>query len=79
MGRSINSGNITKKTILESISQISIFSVYFDLPINIIQHCIDTGELILSPIRIDRHPTVGFRYDNRGKLKMLFHIQEIIK
>ena len=70
MGRSINSGNITKKTILESISQISIFSVYFDLPVNIIQHCIDTGELILSPIRIDRHPTVGFRYDNRGKLKM---------
>lgn len=70
MGRSINSGTITKKAILESISQITIFSTYFDLPANVIQHCIDTGELILSPIRLDRHPTVGFRYDNKGKLKM---------
>lgn len=70
MGRSINSNNLTKKYILEKVSQIKIFSKYFDIPINVIQHCIDTGELILSPIRDDRHPTVGFRYDNKGKLKM---------
>lgn len=70
MGRSINSNNFSKKYILEKVSQINIFSKYFDIPIEIIQHCIDTGELILSPIREDRHPTVGFRYDNRGKLKM---------
>ena len=69
MGRSINS-NLNKKYILDKVSQISIFSVYFDIPISLIQHCIDTGELILSPIRIDNHPTVGFRYDNKGKLKM---------
>lgn len=70
MGRSINSGTINKKTILEKISQISIFSVYFDVPVNVIEHCINTGELILSPIRYDRHPTVGFRYNNKGQLKM---------
>lgn len=69
MGRSINS-NLNKKYILDKISQISIFSTYFDIPVNVIQHCIDTGELILSPIRNDNHPTVGFRYDNKGKLKM---------
>ena len=68
MGRSINS-NLNKKYILDKVSQISIFSVYFDIPVALIQHCIDTGELILSPIRIDNHPTVGFRYDNKGKLK----------
>lgn len=70
MGRSINSNNLSKKYVLEKVSQVSIFSEYFDIPIPVIQHCIDTGELILSPIREDRHPTVGFRYDNKGKLKM---------
>ncbi len=70
MGRSINSNNLSKKYILDKVSQVNIFSKYFNLPIQVIQHCIDSGELILSPIRIDRHPTVGFRYDNRGKLKM---------
>lgn len=70
MGRGINSNNLSKKYILDKVSQINIFSKYFDLPVSVIQHCIDSGELILSPIRIDRHPTVGFRYDNKGKLKM---------
>ena len=70
MGRSINSNNLTKKYILDKVSQVNIFSKYFNLPIQIIQHCIDSGELILSPIREDRRPTVGFRYDNKGKLKM---------
>ena len=70
MGRSINSNNLSKKYILDKVSQVNIFSKYLNLPISIIQHCIDSGELILSPIRIDRRPTVGFRYDNKGKLKM---------
>lgn len=70
MGRSINSNDLSKKYILDKVSQVSIFSKYFNLPIQIIQHCIDSGELILSPIREDRRPTVGFRYNNKGKLKM---------
>ena len=70
MGRSINEGKLNKDYILFKVSQETIFSKYFDLPVDIIKHCIDTGELICSPIRDDNHPTVGFRYDNRGKLKM---------
>lgn len=69
MGRGINNYNITKEYILSKISQITIFSTYFDIPVNTIQHCIDTGELIKSPIRNDTHPTCGFRYDKKGKLK----------
>lgn len=70
MKRSILSGNISKEYILKNVSQVSIFSKYLNLPEDIIQHCIDTGDLICSPIRIDRNPTVGFRYNNKGKLKM---------
>lgn len=70
MGRNINSGNLNKNYILSKISQISIFSAYLNISDSLIQYCIDTGELILSPIRDDNHPTVGFKYDNRGRLKM---------
>lgn len=69
MGRSINSGSVNKEYIFSKLSQVTIFSTYFNLPAAIIQHCIDTGELICSPIRNDVHPTFGFRYDNRNKLK----------
>lgn len=69
MGRTINTGNLTKQNILAKVSQITIFSTYLNLSNSVIQHCIDTGELICSPIRDDEHPTCGFRYDNKGKLK----------
>lgn len=69
MGRSINSSSVNKEYIFSKLSQITIFSTYFNLPVTIIQRCIDTGELICSPIRNDVHPTFGFRYDNRNKLK----------
>lgn len=68
MGRKINT-KLTKDFILSKVDQISIFSVYFNLPIQTIQYCIDTGEFIHSPIRVDIHPTCGFKYDKRGKLK----------
>ena len=68
MGRNITN-KLTKNYILSKIDQITIFSVYFNLPIETIQYCIDTGEFIVSPLRTDLHPTCGFRYDNRGKLK----------
>lgn len=69
MGRGINTTKINKEYILSKVSQITIFSVYFNLSDKIINHCIETGELICSPIREDSHPTCGFRYDNKGKLK----------
>lgn len=68
MGRKINF-KLTKDYILSKVDQITIFSVYFNLPIETIQYCIDTGDFIVSPIRTDIHPTCGFRYDNKGKLK----------
>ena len=70
MTRSINSAVLDKKYILSKVSQISIFAKYLNLQANIIQRCIDTGELICSPLRQDIHPTVGFKYDNKGRLKL---------
>lgn len=67
--RSIKNYKLTKDFILNKISQISIFSKYFHIDTELIQYCINTGQLICSPIRIDKHPTCGFRYDNKGKLK----------
>lgn len=69
MGRNINSGKLSKQYILSKVSQITIFSTYLNLSNNIIQNCIDRGELICSPLREDNHPTCGFKYDNKGKLK----------
>lgn len=69
MGRNINSAKLTKQLILQKVSQVTIFSTYLNLSDKIVQHCIDSGELICSPIRDDSHPTCGFRYDNKGKLK----------
>jgi hypothetical protein len=69
MGRNINSSKLTKQLILSKVSQVTIFSTYLNLSDKIVQYCIDTRELICSPIRDDIHPTCGFRYDNKGKLK----------
>lgn len=69
MGRHVNTNNYTKQYILSKISQELIFSTYFNIPIETIQYCIKTNELIISPIREDNHPTCGFRYDTKGRLK----------
>lgn len=66
--RTINT-KLSKQYILSKISQVTIFATYLNLSDVIIQYCIDTGELICSPIRDDNHPTCGFKYDNKGKLK----------
>ena len=69
MGRSINSNKLTKEYVLNKVSQITIFSTYFNISDEVIKSCINTGELICSPIRCDHNPTCGFKYDNKGKLK----------
>ena len=69
MGRTINSIKLTKRYILENVSQETIFATYLNISIDIIRNCINTGELIRSPLRCDNHPTCGFRYDNKGRLK----------
>ena len=67
--RDINSSKLTKQTILEKVSQITIFATYLGLPVELVQHCINSGELICNPLRLDNHPTAGFKYNNKGKLK----------
>lgn len=69
MGRTINSAKLTKAYVLSKVSQETIFATYLNIDINIVKHCINTNELIISPLRCDNHPTCGFKYDNRGKLK----------
>ena len=69
MGRTINSTKLTKRYILENVSQETIFATYLNLNIDTIKYCINTGELIISPLRWDRHPTCGFRYNSKGMLK----------
>lgn len=69
MKRNINNTKLTKDFILSKVSQVSIFSAYTGISVEEIQNCIDKGELICSPFRIDNHPSFGFRYDNRNKLK----------
>ena len=69
MARGISNCEITKQTIFNKISQIAIFSAYTDVPIETINWCIEKGKLINSPFREDIHPSFGFRYDNKGKLK----------
>ncbi len=67
--RDINSSKLTKQTILEKVSQVNIFATYLGISVETIYNCINNGELICNPLRIDNHPTAGFRYNNRGKLK----------
>lgn len=63
------SHKLTKQYVLSKVSQITIFSTYLNLTNTVIQNCIDRAELICSPLREDVHPTCGFRYDAKGKLK----------
>lgn len=69
MGRSIINNTLTKEFILSKVSQVTIFSEYFNISKEIIESCINDNILIKSPIRDDAHASCGFQYDVRGKLK----------
>lgn len=69
MRRSVNNAVITKTSILEKISQQAIMAMYLDIDIETVDYCIETGRLINSPLRDDRHPSFGFAFNNRGQLK----------
>ena len=69
MGRNINTENVNKNFVLSKVSQVTIFATYFNISPETIQYCIDSGNFICSPIREDVHPSFGFKYDNRGRLK----------
>lgn len=56
---------VTKEFILERISQERIFEQYLQISIPD-----DSTTRICSPLRSDKNPTVSFKYDKSGKLKM---------
>lgn len=69
MKRTIRNYKTTKDFILNKISQITIFSAYTGIDVSTIETCVSKGKLISSPFREDKHPSFGFKYDNKGKLK----------
>lgn len=63
--RNINNGTISKDYVLSKVSQIKIFSKYLNISEDIIKDCINNGTLISNPLRVDIHPSAGFRYNNK--------------
>ena len=44
-------------------------SRYLNIPIDVINDCVVNNVLICSPLRVDNHPTFGFAYNDKHKLK----------
>lgn len=42
---------------------------YMGIPISVVNNCVENNELICSPLRVDNHPTFGFAFNNKHKLK----------
>jgi len=54
---------LTKDYIMQNLNQEEIFAHYLELDIGTITDCVMTGNLILSPLRPDKTPTFGFKYN----------------
>ena len=71
MKRNIYTTNLTKDFIESKISQVAIMSKYLDIPINIINDCIEKGHLIKSVFRDDdTNNSMGFTFNRKGRLKV---------
>ena len=71
MKRSINTTNLTKDFIESKISQESIVSKYLDIPIEIVNKCINDNILIKSVFRDDdSNNSMGIQFNKKGKLKV---------
>ena len=71
MRRSVSTTNLTKDYIESKISQVSIMSKYLDIPVEVIEDCIEHNRLITSVFRDDdRNKSMGFTYNKKGKLKV---------
>lgn len=51
------------------MTQEALFAYYLDIPESIVNKCADSNFLIRSPLRSDKHPTAGFYYTGKGKLR----------
>jgi len=67
------SKNLTKNLILELVSQADIFAFYLSkfnyISSEQIDELANSGRVISNPMRIDKHPSFGFKYNNKGKLR----------
>lgn len=71
MKRSIATTHLTKDYIESKVSQVAIMSKYLDIPINIINDCIEHGHLINSVFRDDDvNSSMGFAFNRKGRLKV---------
>lgn len=71
MKRNINTSNLTKDYIESKVSQVAIMSKYLNIPIEVINDCIEHGHLINSVFRDDdTNGSMGFTYNRKGRLKV---------
>lgn len=71
MKRSIATTHLTKDYIESKVSQVAIMSKYLDIPINVINDCIEHGHLINSVFRDDDvNSSMGFTFNRKGRLKV---------
>jgi len=61
---------LTKKDILDKVDQIEVFSILLNIDRETIEEAIAYNIKISSPLRTDNHPSVGFRFNNKNKLRM---------
>lgn len=61
---------LTKNYIMQYINQEDIFAYYMAIDVGTILNCINTGNHICNPMRVDNNPSLGFKYGgNRLRAK----------
>ena len=71
MRRNPATTNLTKDYIESKISQELIVSKYLDIPMEVVQDCIQHNHLIESVFRDDDYnKSMGIQYNNKGRLKV---------
>ena len=69
--RNPNTVKLTKAYIESKVSQEAIMSKYLDIPIEVIDDCINKNHLIKSVFRDDDvYGSMGFAYNKKGRLKV---------
>lgn len=70
MKRNVNTARLTKSYIESRVTQEEIMSKYLDIPIEVINDCIERNHLIPSVFRDDDNEgSMGFTYNKKGRLK----------
>lgn len=71
MKRNVNTCTLTKDYIESKVSQVAIMAKYLNIPIEVINNCIEQGRLIKSVFRDDdTNNSMGFAFNRKGRLKV---------